>query len=354
MSRAIQRAAVIGAGAMGRGIAMTLAGAEIRVQLTDTSAAAVDRALAAIRASYASAVSKGRLREDDAQARLARVTPSSKDDASLAGVDIAVEAAFERLEVKREIFGWLDGVVGADAVLATNTSYLDVDLIAEGADRPERVIGLHFFNPAQVMRLVEIVPGRATAPDVVASCEALVERLGKIGVVAGNGPGFIGNRMLRVYRHEAICLLEEGATPAEVDRALEEFGMAMGPFRMQDLAGLDIAMASGAVHSRVFDELCARRRFGQKTGAGWYRYDGRVAYPDDEVTAIIERASAAAGIARRQISPDEIVERTIGALAAEGRRILEDKCARSASDIDAVWVHGYGFPAAKGGPMKYK
>ncbi len=361
-ARTIDCAAVIGAGAMGRGIAMALAGAGVSVQLVDRDAPAIEHALVQIKASYDSAASKGRLRPEDARTRLERITPQPHV-AGLAGVDLVVEAAFEDVNIKREIFRGLDGIVGPDAILATNTSYLDIDAIAAAADRPERVIGLHFFNPAQVMRLVEIVPGRATALDVVASCRALVKRLGKLGVVAGNCPGFIGNRMLRMYRREAQFLLEEGASPTDVDRALEEWGMPMGPFKAQDLAGLDIAMASRAVFDRldppsrrqprVFDELCARRRFGQKSGAGWYRYDGRSAQADDEVMSVIETLSAGAGLQRRSIQPDEIVGRVTGALVDEGARILEEGHATRASDVDVVWVHGYGFPAFRGGPLRY-
>ena len=359
---AIERAAVVGAGAMGRGIAMALAGAGLSVQLVDRNPTTVEQALTQIRASYDSATAKGLLSLGEARARLGRVTPQP-DMAALVGVDLVVEAAFENLDVKRDIVQRLDGIVGPDAILATNTSYLDVDAIAAASGRPARVVGLHFFNPAHVMRLVEVVPGRVTTPDVLVSCRALVKRLGKLGVVAGNCPGFIGNRMLRMYRREAQFLLEEGASPSEVDGALEEWGMKMGPFKAQDLAGLDIAMASRSVFQlldpvgvrqpRVFDELCARGRFGQKVGAGWYRYDGRTAQADDLVGSLIDAASKVAGLQRRTIQPDEIVGRVCAALADEAARILEEGWASRASDIDVVWVHGYGFPAFRGGPLRY-
>ena len=359
----IASAAVIGAGTMGRGIAMCFANAALPVRLKDTSRDALDAAMAAIRSIYESSVAKGRLSAQEMNARLGCIQPQL-DSRGLDHADIIVEAAFENLAVKQEIFRGLAGIAKPDAILATNTSYLNIDHIAASVSRPEMFLGLHFFSPAHVMRLLEIVPGAATSKPVLATAMALAKRLGKVGVVAGNCPGFIGNRMLRVFRREAQLMIEEGATPKQVDTALEDFGMAMGPFAVQDLAGIDIAMSSrhvfaglegpGARQPRVIEKLYQAGRYGQKTGAGWYRYDAqRTPLPDPAVDALIEQTAREAGIERREISAKEIVERAIFAVIAEGARILEEKVALRASDIDVVFINGYGFPAYRGGPMHY-
>jgi 3-hydroxyacyl-CoA dehydrogenase len=359
----IRSAAVVGAGTMGRGIAMALANSGIPVRLKEADEEALERGMRTISDLYENSAVKGRLTQDDVRARMNLISPQMNDD-GLDEPDILVEAVFEDLQVKRSVFAALDRVAKPGAILATNTSYLDVDAIAAASSRPERVVGLHFFSPAHVMRLVEIVPGRATSPDVVAACRGLVKRLGKLGVIAGNCPGFVGNRMLRTYRRQAQLLLEEGAMPWQVDEALERWGMAMGPFAVQDLAGIDIAMKGRHVFAdrdgqdgrrpRVIESLDAAGRYGQKTGAGWYRYvDGRSRRPDREVEALIVRASMETGVTRRTIEDQEIVERAVFALVDEGARILEDECAARASDIDVIYVHGYGFPAFRGGPMQY-
>ena len=297
------------------------------------------------------------------QVRRSRIRPQL-DYSGFDATDIVVEAAFEDIGVKRAVFAEVSGFAKPSAILATNTSYQNIDDIALASSHPERVIGLHFFSPANVMRLVEVVPGTATLALVTASALTLAKRLGKLAIVAGNCPGFIGNRMLRVYRREAHLLLEEGASPKQVDSALEEWGMAMGPFAVQDLAGIDIAINSksafaaldppGTRQSRVMESLFAQGRLGQKTGAGWYRYDeNRNAQPDPEVEALIDRAAREAGTVQRSISSEEIVERTIYALVNEGARILDEGFALRASDIDLVYINGYGFPAWRGGPLHY-
>ena len=275
--------------------------------------------------------------------------------------DIVIEAAFENLDVKRSVFAELDDTTKGGAILATNTSYLDIDEISRASSRPRAVVGLHFFCPANVMRLVEVVPGRATEAGVTAAALALAKQLGKLAIVAGNCPGFIGNRMLRAYRREAQLLLEEGASPGQVDSALEQWGMAMGPFAVQDLAGIDIAMSSRVVFAvldrpggrtpRVIDMLYAQGRFGRKTGAGWYRYEEGRQQDDPDVSTLIERAARESGTIRRSITSEEILARTLYALINEGAQILEEGYALRASDIDLVYVNGYGFPSYRGGPM---
>lgn len=358
----VESAAVVGAGTMGRSIAMCFADAGLPVRLKDTSREALDRALNAIGGVYRRSVEKGRMTEDEAESRRARIQPQL-DYTGFDEVDIVVEAVFEDLEVKREVIGEL-GSVASSAILATNTSYLDVDRIAEVFPSPSNVIGLHFFSPANVMRLVEVIPGKRTRDEVTATALRLAKRLGKWAIVAGNLPGFIGNRMLGVYRREAMWLLVEGATPEQVDRTLEDWGMAMGPFQVQDLAGIDIAMSSrpafetldppGLRQPGVMELLFAAGRLGQKTGAGWYRYDqSGTAIPDPEVDRMIDQAAREAGVTRRSVSADEIVERTVFALINEGARLLEDGGALRASDIDLVYIHGYGFRRNRGGPMHY-
>jgi 3-hydroxyacyl-CoA dehydrogenase len=354
---------VIGAGTMGGGISMTLADAGIPVRLMDVSTDAVERGMASIRRNYGVSVSRGRLTEAEAEARLARITPrAGRDDLGCA--DLVIEAVFENLALKKQVFAELDAVANPACILATNTSTLDVDAIATVTRRPRQVLGLHFFSPANVMRLVEIVRGKETAPATLAAALALTARLRKVGVVVANATGFVGNRMMFPYMYEAQFLVEDGATPEQVDRALTDFGMAMGIFAVDDMAGIDVAWRirqelgqfsePGARRPLVADRLCEMGRFGQKTGKGWYQYpEGRRPEPDGEVIALIEETAAAAGIERRPFSTDEILERTLYALVNEGARVLEEGIALRASDIDVIYANGYGFPAWRGGPMFY-
>jgi 3-hydroxyacyl-CoA dehydrogenase len=350
----IARAAIVGAGTMGGGIAMAFVNAGIPVLIEETTQEALDRGMANIRRNYA------RLPPEAADQRLAMITPQLTFD-GFDRADIIIEAVFENLTVKQQVFREIDGVAKPGCVLATNTSSLDIDPIAAATKRPDMVIGLHFFSPANIMRLVEIVRGSNTRPEVTATAVALAKRLGKIGVIAGNCPGFIGNRMINVYGREAQFLLEEGATVEDVNQALFDFGMAMGPLAMYDLVGndvmRDIAAISGPAVARsplVLPKLCALGRLGQKTGAGWSRYDeNRKPSADPEVAALIESAARSAGIERRVISKEEIVDRCIDALVNEGARILEEGMALRASDIDVIYLTGYGFPAWRGGPMFY-
>ena len=306
---------------------------------------------------------KGRMTADALAATMALITPTL-DARALAHADLIVEAVFEDMAVKQEVFRQLDEIARPGAILATNTSTLDVDRIARSTRRPQDVVGAHFFSPAHVMKLLEIVRGAATAPDVLATMMQVGKRIGKTAVVAGVCDGFIGNRMLEQYVRQAMFLLEEGASPQQVDTALEGFGMAMGPFRMGDLAGNDIGWhirqrryvdKPHVTYSRIGDRLCERGRFGQKTGAGWYRYEpgARTALPDPEVDALIEQYRRDIGVAPRAIPGDEIVERCILALVNEGARLLEEGIALRASDIDVVYLTGYGFPRYRGGPMFY-
>ncbi|HXG11999.1 MAG TPA: 3-hydroxyacyl-CoA dehydrogenase NAD-binding domain-containing protein, partial [Gemmataceae bacterium] len=360
----IRRAAVVGAGTMGTGIAMTYANAGIPVLLKEVNQEALDRGLAAIRKNYAAAVSKGRLTPEQADQRLSLIRPTLTYD-GFGEVDIVVEAVFEEMQLKQRVFAELDSVTRPDAILASNTSSLDIDALAAATSRPAQVVGHHFFSPAHVMRLLEIVRGRATSPSVIATSMALAKTLGKVGVLVGNGRGFVGNRLYGPYQREAQFLLEEGATVEEVDAALVEFGMAMGPLAVGDLSGLDVGwrirrehrslIPPGQRQPRVADRLCEIGRFGQKTGAGWYRYEpgSRVPLPDPAVQTIIEECAREAGIPRRKIDRSEIVEQTIYALINEGARVLEEGIALRAVDIDIIYINGYGFPAYRGGPMWY-
>ena len=359
----IRRVAIVGAGTMGSGIAMACANAGLEVVLVDVGADALDRGLAQIRRNYGSSVKRGRLSDADVNERLRRINPSVGYD-SCSDVDLVIEAVFESLDLKLEVFQAIDRVARPGAVLATNTSTLDIDRIASATRRPEAVVGLHFFSPAHIMRLVEIVRGQSTSPDTLATALAFARRLGKVGVVVGNGPGFVGNRLMFPYMYEAQFLVEDGTTPASVDRVLTDWGMAMGIFAVDDMGGLDVAW-----HVRrelrqfedprlrkplVADELVAMGRLGQKTGKGWYRYvDGRTPEPDPEVVGLIERASTRAGLVRRSISDTEILERTIYALINEGARVLDAGVAARAADIDVIYLTGYGFPRDRGGPMFY-
>jgi len=359
--RAISKVGVIGAGTMGGGIAMALLNAGLPVVLLETQQAALDRGLATITKNYENSVKKGKLKPEQMAQRLAGLTSTLSYDA-LADVDLVIEAVFEDMGVKQAVFGTLDKVCKPGAMLASNTSYLDLNQIASFTQRPQDVIGLHFFSPANVMRLLEIVRGAATAPDVLASCMALAKKIKKVAVVSGVCDGFIGNRMLARYGAAATGLIDAGASPQQVDRALEGFGMAMGPMRVGDLAGLDIgwatrkrraAEAGVPLAPSVANRLCEAGRFGQKTGAGWYRYEAgkRTPIADPAVALMIDEHRAALGITPRHIDDSEVVERCIYALVNEGARILEEGIAARASDIDIVYLNGYGFPLHRGGPM---
>ncbi|MGI8990492.1 MAG: 3-hydroxyacyl-CoA dehydrogenase NAD-binding domain-containing protein [Bryobacteraceae bacterium] len=357
----IRKAAVIGAGTMGGGIAMTYANAGIPVLLKETSQDALDRGVAIIRKNYASSVKKGRFPQAAMDRRMALIRPVLTYE-GFEEADIIVEAAFEDMQLKKQIFAELDRIAEPGAILASNTSTLDIDEIASATSRPQMVVGHHFFSPANVMRLLEIVRGKATGKTVIATSMDLAKKLKKVGVLAGNCRGFIGNRMIHEYGREAQFLVEEGATVEAVDRALYDFGMAMGPLAMADLAGLDVGWRirkefkhlekPGVRQPLVADRLCEMGRFGQKTGAGWYRYDeNRKPTPDPEVAKLVADAAERAGIPRREIGAEEIVERTVYSLINEGAKILEEGIALRAIDIDIVYVMGYGFPAFRGGPM---
>jgi 3-hydroxyacyl-CoA dehydrogenase len=359
--RAIKKAAVIGAGTMGGGIAMCFANAGIPVTLVDTTQAALDRGLEKIRGNYAATVSRGRLAQADMDKRMGLIH-GSVNLGKAADADIVVEAVFERMDVKQDIFKKLDGMMQQGAILATNTSTLDVDDIAAATTRPEDVIGTHFFSPANVMRLLEVVRGEKTAKDVLATTMKLGKTLKKVPVVSGVCDGFIGNRMLEKYVQQSLFLLEEGATPAQVDSALQRWGMAMGPFAMYDMAGNDIGWEirkrranerPDMVYSKFADRICEKGWFGQKAGRGWYRYEkgNRKPIPDAEVEQMLLQYRKELNISPRKIADDEIVERCIFALANEGARILEEGIALRASDIDMVYLTGYGFPPYRGGPM---
>jgi 3-hydroxyacyl-CoA dehydrogenase len=352
---------------MGGGIAMACANAGIDVRLRDTSTTALERGMDAVRRNYAASVKRGRMTEAAVAERLARIQPRL-DDAGFDEADVVIEAVFESMELKQRIFAELNRVTRPGCVLATNTSTLDIDAIASVTSRPERVVGLHFFSPANVMRLLEIVRGGATSPDVVATALGLAKRLGKVGVVVRNLAGFVGNRMMFPYMYETQFLVEEGATPEQVDRVLTRWGMAMGMFAVDDMAGLDVAWRvrqelghfrdPGVRRPLVADQLYALGRYGQKTGKGWFGYSpdvggGRTPIPDAEVLDLIARTATDAGIRRRAISDEEIEQRAIYALINEGARVLADGGALRASDIDVVYVNGYGFPGWRGGPMFY-
>jgi 3-hydroxyacyl-CoA dehydrogenase len=359
----ISRAAVIGAGTMGGGIAMTFANAGIPVIVKETAAEALERGMNTIRGNYLKSAAKGRISQADVEQRLVRITPQLSYE-GFDQADIIVEAVFENTAVKKQVFTEIGKIAKPSCVLASNTSSLDIDEIASATVHPDMVIGTHFFSPAHVMRLLEVVRGRETAPRVIATAMALGKKLGKIAVLAGNCPGFIGNRMVGPYLREAQFLVEEGASVEQVNQALYDFGMAMGPLAMDDLAGLDIGWAirkefarfekPGVRQPRLPDLLCEMRRFGQKAGRGWSLYDAdRKPSPDPEVAALAEKTAADAGIQRRTILDEEIVDRCIYALVNEGARILEDGIALRAVDIDITYIYGYGFPAWRGGPMFY-
>ena len=364
---AINNVAVIGAGTMGRGIAISFANAGINVTLLDLSEDVREQALSYIQGVYAGMVKRERITQQDADACLARFAFSG-DYNEIAGVQLAIEAVYENIDLKKKIFAQLDETLNPDAILASNTSYLDIDAIAAATKRPEQVLGLHFFSPAHIMKLLEIVRGDKTLPAVINMAEALGQRIGKVAVVSGNCHGFIGNRMLEPYVFQARRLLLEGALPVQVDNALQSWGMAMGPFRMYDVVGIDLEwrarQLSGTVleegtdaelNVRIDNRLCEQERFGHKSGQGYYRYEAgsREALVDESVEALVVEVSENAGFDRRAISDDEITTRCILALVNEGAKILEEGIARSSADIDKVYLNGYGFPKERGGPMSY-
>ncbi len=361
--RDIKSAAVIGAGTMGAGIAMNFANAGIPVKMLELKQEALDKGLATIRKNYENTMKKGKLTQEQLDKRMGLIT-GTLSYADLAQADIVVEAVFEDMTVKEKVFTQLDEVMKPGAILASNTSTLDVDQIAAFTKRPRDVIGTHFFSPANVMKLLEIVRGEKTAKDVLATTLALAKKIRKTGVVSGVCDGFIGNRMVEQYIRQAGFLLEEGCLPEQVDKAAEQFGFAMGPFRMSDLAGNDIGWyirkrryieKPEVTYSKVADLLCEKGRFGQKTSAGWYDYKAgdRKAHPSEEVNQMIIAHSASLGMTRRKITEQEIVERLVYALVNEGALILEEGIAMRASDIDMVYLTGYGFPLFRGGPMFY-
>ena len=361
--REIKSAAVIGAGTMGGGIAMNFANAGIPVKILEMKQEALDKGLATIRKNYENSMKKGKLTQEKFDQRVGLIT-GTLAYADLGAADIVVEAVFEDMGVKETVFKQLDAVMKQGAILASNTSTLDVDQIAAFTKRPQDVIGLHFFSPANVMKLLEIVRGAKTGKDVLATTMALAKKIKKTGVVSGVCDGFIGNRMIEQYIRQAGFLLEEGCLPEQVDKAIEKFGFAMGPFRMSDLAGNDIGWyirkrryleKPDVTYSKVADLLCEKGRYGQKTSAGWYDYKAgdRKPYPSKEVNDMIIAHSAELKLERRKISDQEIIERLLYALANEGAHILEEGIAMRASDIDMIYLTGYGFPLFRGGPMFY-
>ncbi|MEI8299671.1 MAG: 3-hydroxyacyl-CoA dehydrogenase NAD-binding domain-containing protein, partial [Pseudomonadota bacterium] len=361
-TRPIARVGVIGAGTMGGGISMNFLNAGLPVTLLEVTQQALDNGIAVIRRNYEASVRKGKLAPEALERRMALLTGTlSYED--LEPCDLVIEAVFEELSVKEAVFRRLDAVAKLGAILATNTSTLDVDRIARFTSRPADVVGMHFFSPANVMKLLEVVRGAATAKDVLATVMQLAKKIRKTAVVSGVCDGFIGNRMIGKYGHQAGVLMVAGATPWQVDRALEKWGMAMGPFRMSDLAGNDIGWAirkreyvdRPPVIPNLADRLCELGRFGQKTGKGWYLYQpgNRHAIPDPEVERMIVDYRSELGITPRRVSDEEIVQRCVYALVNEGARILEEGIAARASDIDMIYLTGYGFPLHRGGPMRY-
>ena len=360
--RPVKRAAVVGAGTMGGGITMCYLNTGIPVVLKEVDHAQLEAGLERIRHNYGVSVERGKMTEQDVEQRMSLITPTT-DYSLLGDADIIVEAVFENMELKKRVFSELDEVARPGAILASNTSTLDIDQIASATNRPESVIGHHFFSPANVMKLLEIVRGRASGEDVIATSMDLARRLRKVGVFVGNCFGFVGNRMFWPYLREAQFVLEEGVRVEQVDQAHFEFGMAMGPHAVGDLAGLDVTwrinqemcdtIPKGMRLPLVADKLYEMGRYGQKTTAGWYRYEGRSAISDPIVEDLIQKTAEGAGIVRREISDDEILERTMYAMVNEGALILQEGIALRSVDIDIVFVHGYGFPAWRGGPMQY-
>ena len=350
----IKTVGVIGAGTMGGGISMNFLNAGIPVKIVEMKQEALDRGLGVIRKNYENTAKKGRLTQDDVEKRMAALT-GSLELSDLADCDLIIEAVFENMDIKKDIFGKLDKIAKPGAILATNTSYLNVDEIASATSRPESVIGLHFFSPANVMRLLEIVRGDKTSKPVIATSMKLAKTIGKVGVLVGVCPGFVGNRMLSSRQGQAQAVVAEGAMPWDVDRVLYDFGFPMGPFAMGDLAGLDIGWDKEKSSSSTIREvLCEMDRRGQKTGAGYYDYDeNRNAKPSPVTEKIIKDFAAKAGTNPRDVGDEEILERTIFTMINEGAKILEEGKAIRASDIDTVWINGYGWPVYRGGPMHY-
>ncbi|MBB3288000.1 MULTISPECIES: 3-hydroxyacyl-CoA dehydrogenase NAD-binding domain-containing protein [Rhizobium] len=359
-ARKIETIGIVGTGLMGSGIAVSALNGGFRVIGVEQTIDAADKGRERIAGLLDKAVQSGRLDAAGREDRLSRLTVTAEIQ-ELAKADIIIEAVFDDLTVKTELFRRLDAIVRADAILATNTSYLDPDVIAAATQRPERVVGLHFFSPANIMRLLEVVKCKNTAPDVLATALALAKRLGKLPVVSGVTEGFIGNRIFSAYRREAEYMVEDGASPQEIDAALEAYGFPMGPFAVFDMAGLEIAWARRKRQAAtrdpseryvvIADRLCEAGRFGQKTGRGWYAYPDGKRTVDPEVAAMIEAARAEKGIVPRSFTAEEIVSRLLKAMATEGEALLAEGIAARASDIDLVMINGYGFPASKGGPM---
>ena len=361
----VEKAAVIGCGTMGGGIAMNFANAGIPVTVLETSPEALEKGLEVVAGNYAATVSRGRLSQEAMDRRMALISGAS-DYAAIADADIVIEAVFENMDIKKQVFGTLDDVCKDGAVLATNTSTLDVDEIADATSRPEAVVGTHFFSPANVMRLIEIVRGAKTSDETAQTAMKLSPRIGKVGVMCGVCDGFVGNRMLYQYSRQANFLIEEGALPQDVDRVIYDFGLPMGPFAMGDLAGVDVGYLvrqerlkkfgpTNRRESKIADAIYHLGRYGQKTRKGWYDYEpgSRTPHPNAEVTALIEQASADLGIERRDVSDDEILERCLYPLINEGAKLLAEGIAARPLDVDLIWIYGYGFPRYRGGPMHW-
>ncbi len=359
VARQVETIGIVGAGTMGVGIGLAFLNAGLPVTIVETTQPALDRGLARVRETIEGNVKRGRLSETEARKRLANLS-GSLDLGALAQADFIVEAVFEKLAVKQEVFARLDAIAKPGAVLASNTSTLDVDKIAAATRRPEDVVGTHFFSPANIMRLLEVVRGAKTSKQTLATAMAVAKRINKVGVVAGVCFGFIGNRMIEAYLEEVQAMLLEGATPAEIDGALEAWGLAMGPNAMMDLAGIDVGYLIRREHTfteerhrlyRITDRISEMGRHGQKTGAGYYKYDGRTRIPDPEIVAMFADEARAQQINQRTLPPEEIVERCLLRLANEGAQLLDEGIALRASDIDTIYLTGYGFPAWRGGPM---
>ena len=359
--REIRTAGVIGAGTMGGGIAMCFANAGIPVTVVETAQDALDRGLATIRKNYANSVARGSLKQEEMDRRLALFKPTL-DYGDLAQADLVIEAVFEDMGIKKEVFARLDGIAKPGAILASNTSYLDIDEIAAATRRPRDVMGMHFFSPANVMKLVENVRGKDSHPEILATAQKLGKRIGKVPVLVGVSDGFVGNRMLAKRMREAFFLLEEGALPWQIDKVLYDFGFPMGHFAMADLAGLDVGWRNRKAKldrlsprerdCDILDRICEMGRYGQKTGAGFYRYDEkRNPSPDPLIDKLIIEHSARRGIKRREIGDQEILERCLYVMVNEGAKILEEGVASRPHDVDIVWIYGYGFPVYRGGPM---